>query len=362
MDTMHVVLASGIYPPDIGGPATYVSALATALRSKGVTVRIVAYGDVQESDRRDDVTRVLRAGGPLLRYIRYARTLRRIAEGADIVEAFSSVSAGVPLWLAHLRGPKKILRLGGDFLWERATDKGDPRGLMQWYEESQRFTGLMNGLLRTFDVIVFSTAFQEDLYRRVYTNLPPMTVIENVSPSGTPTAHAKHDPFRLLFLGRFVAFKNLPALIEAMPLLPNATLTLAGGGPMEQALRDLVRNRNLGDRVTFLPVQHGADKTALLRDHDLLVLPSTTELSPNTALEARAAGLPVLLTRETGLSRASLEGMTVQDLRRSDDIAKAVEEVAAKYDAHAARAAQPLSERTWNTLADEHLALFSSLL
>lgn len=362
MDAMRVVLATGIYPPEIGGPATYVSGLARALRAKGIAVGIVAYGDVRPEDERDGVTRVSRDGGPIARYVRYARTLRDVAEGADIVEAFSSVSAGVPLWLAHLRGPKKILRLGGDFLWERATDAGETRGLRQWYEESQRFSGLMNGLLRTFDMLVFSTEFQEELYRRVYRNLPETTVIENVSPSGTPTLHAARDPLRLLFLGRFVAFKNLPALLDAMPLLPDTTLTLAGEGPMEAMLREMVRDRGLGGRVTFLPAQHGDPKHALLRDHDLLVLPSTTEISPNTALEARAAGLPVLLTRETGLSRELLEGMTVQDLRRPEDIASAVKEIAAKYDLHAARAAQPLPARDWNALADEHVALFTNLL
>lgn len=359
---MRVVLATGIYPPEIGGPATYVRELAAALRAKGVHVTIVAYGRAAPDDARDGVIRVARDGGPLRRYVRYAKALRAAAGDADIVEAFSSVSVGVPLWLAHLRGPKKVLRLGGDFLWERATDRGESRGLREWYDAKPAFTGFMNGLLRTFDVIAFSTEFQEELYRRYYRNLPRAVVIENVSPSGRPDLHRVHDPLRVLFLGRFVAFKNLPSLVSAVAAIRDARLTLAGSGPEEETLRALVEKEAVGDRVTFAGPVHGDEKAALFRDNDVLVIPSKTEISPNTALEARAAGLPVLLTRETGLSKDLLDGMTMASLATTDEIVRALAEFRERYDAHAARAAQPLKERTWHTVADEHLALFSSLL
>lgn len=360
---MRIVLATGIYPPEIGGPATYVRELSRALRSRGAEVRIVAYGDPAPDDAADGVTRVPRRGGPITRYVRYARALRDAANGFDVIEAFSSVSVGVPLWLAHIKGPKKVLRLGGDFLWERATDAGETRGLREWYEGGRpRYMTLMNGLLRTFDTIVFSTEFQEGLFRRTYANLPHTAVIENVSPPGAPALHAPHVPFRLLSLGRFVAFKNLPALVDAMPLLPKATLTFVGSGPMEERLRSRVAESGLRDRVTFLPPAHGAEKSKMFADHDLLVVPSTTDISPNAALEARAAGLPVLLTEETGLGRALLDGMVTAPLGTPESIAQAVESCAAKYGALAERAAQPLPDRGWLTLADEHLDLFSGLL
>lgn len=359
---MRVVLATGIYPPEIGGPATYVRELSRALRAKGIEVKIVAYGAPAPGDAADGVTRVSRNGGPIGRYVRYARALREGSKGCDVIEAFSSVSVGVPLWLAHLKGPKKILRLGGDFLWERATDAGETKGLREWYEGRPRYMGFMNGLLRTFDTLAFSTEFQEALFRRVYANLPVTAVIENVSPAGTPVVHAAHKPFRLLSLGRFVAFKNLASLVEAMPSLPGCSLTFVGSGPTEATLRARVSALGLAGRVSFLPPAHGEEKAAIFREHDLLVVPSTTDISPNAALEARAAGLPVLLTQETGLGRASLDGMVTARLGTPADIAEAVEDCASKYRTLAERAAQPLPARGWPTLADEHVALFTSLL
>jgi hypothetical protein len=83
------------------------------------------------------VYQVSKQGGTLFRWWRYARMLRKIGRDADVVIAFSSVSAGVPLWMSRLKKPKKILRLGGDFLWERYTDGGGGWGFYEgreWYD------------------------------------------------------------------------------------------------------------------------------------------------------------------------------------------------------------------------------------
>ena len=368
---MNVVLATGIYPPAIGGPATYVRYLAEGLVARGVQVTVVTYTQEQSHEldiRKSDegvpwsVIRVSKKGGPFLRWWRYAQALREHAAEADIVYCFSSVSCGIPLWIARLRHPRRVLRLGGDFLWERFTDRGGVAGLRDWYGAGQWFQGVMNGILVTFDHIVFSTLFQEQLYEKVYQALPIHSVIENALPSGVPVLHVKHDPFRLLFFGRFVAFKNIGSLLMALLDLPTVTLTLVGEGPLEGRLRALVAEKGLSERVTFLPPQSGEAKRAFFLEHDLLVLPSLTEISPNAALEARVAGLPILLTQETGFSQQLLSGVQLRILRSPRDIVNAVREVEAEYSGLADRAAALPPERGWDHVCDEHLTLFRSLL
>lgn len=362
---MKVVLATGIYPPDIGGPATYVLNLAKALKERGVKVTVITYSQqstVNGQQLENEVVRISKKGGPILRWRRYAKALREHAEDADIVYAFSSVSVGAPLWLAKLKHPKKILRLGGDFLWERYTDRGGPMGLRDWYESEPRFKGMMNGLLRRFDYIVFSTRFQEELYEKYYDLLPLHGVIENALPGGVPVHHSPHDPFRLLFMGRFVSFKNLGSLFIALKELPDMTLTLVGSGPLEDQLHALADEQGIADRVTFLPPQSGDAKQQTLLDHDLLVLPSFTELSPNTALESRASGLPVLLTTETGLSIGFTDGTLLRQMRTPRDIINALNEVKESYALLADRASSPVTARPWDQVADEHMTLFRSMV
>lgn len=360
---MNVVLATGIYPPEIGGPATYVLHLARALCERRVRVVVIAYGE--QADAHDDefpVIRVSRRGGPFVRWWRYARALKTHGAGADIVYAFSSVSCGVPLWLSGLKSPRTILRLGGDFLWERYTDRGGDLSLPDWYASDPMFKSMMNGLLRRFDHIVFSTQFQEELYGKFYRRLPLHSVIENALPGGVPVHHSRHDSLKILFLGRFVSFKNLGSLILALAEYPHAALTIAGEGPLEDSLRALVAEQGMEERVTFLPPQSGDAKQQLFLDHDILALPSYTEISPNTALEARASGLPVLLTEETGLSRALTDATLLRPLRSPHEIAAALQEAADTYALLAERASAPIPARTWDQVADEHLHLFRNLL
>ena len=108
---MKVVLATGIYPPEIGGPATYVRALAAELSKKNIDVTVITYGEPHTAEDWRVIT--VSKSIPILRWIAYAFTLRAHGKDADAVIAFSSMSAGVPLWLAHLKKPKKILRLAG---------------------------------------------------------------------------------------------------------------------------------------------------------------------------------------------------------------------------------------------------------
>jgi len=359
---MKVVLATGIYPPEIGGPATYVRNLALALSQRQVKVSVIAYGEQEDTAGDIPVIRVSRRGGPLIRWKRYANALKKHAADAEIIYAFSSVSCGAPLWLAGLKHPKKILRLGGDFLWERYTDRGGALGLKEWYASEPKFKGMMNGLLRHFDHIVFSTQFQEELFEKFYARLPLHSVIENALPGGVPVYHSRHDPFRLLFLGRFVSFKNLGSLLIALRELPGMVLNLVGSGPLEADLRALAVEKGVADRVSFTEPQSGDAKQQLLLDHDLLVLPSYTELSPNTALEARAAGLPVLLTQETGLSLSLTDGTMLRTLRSPREIINALNEAHGTYEQLAERASAPVTPRSWDSVAEEHLTLFRNLL
>lgn len=371
---MKIILATGIYPPDLGGPATYVRALAEELSGMGNEVTVVTYGDqwVVNSGQMDkwSVVRVGKHGGPLLRWMRYARALREHGRDADLVYAFSSVSCGVPLILSCLLHPKRVLRLGGDFFWERYTDRGGKRGLREWYES--RFAGLLvrsfaGWILSSFDHIVFSSRFQEELYEKHYPQLPHHSVIENAVPTPSPSPgggtglHVAHAPFRLLFLGRFVGFKQVPNLLAAMEQLPECTLTLAGDGPERSHLESTLKSSHLEKRVTSVGPRSGTEKQRLFEEHDLLVLPSLTEISPNVALEARAAGLPVLLTEETGLSTELARGMLLRPLTTPEAIIAAVSDCMNSYESVARDAAGPAITRGWDRVADDHMRLFGSL-
>ena len=97
--------------------------------------------------------------------------------------------------------------------------------------------------------------------------------------------------------------KNHETLIGAATLLaaefPDVQFQIVGDGPRRAALEALVKARNLEGTVRFLG--HREDVPALLAQADVFVLPSLTEAFPNGAIEAMAAGLPVVASAVGGL-------------------------------------------------------------
>jgi glycosyltransferase involved in cell wall biosynthesis len=104
-----------------------------------------------------------------------------------------------------------------------------------------------------------------------------------------------------LFVGRLIAVKNIPALLEATASLPphlRPWLALAGEGPQRHALERKIRGLGLGNDVRLLGER--SDVAALMQGADFLVLCSHQEGLSNAVLEAMAAGLPVLASTAGG--------------------------------------------------------------
>ena len=110
-------------------------------------------------------------------------------------------------------------------------------------------------------------------------------------------------PF-VLFLGRINWKKGLDRLVKALPHAPAVRLVIAGND--EDRYRPVVEAMAAGmevsDRVVFTGAVDGADKAALLSAARALVLPSYSENFGNVVLEAMAAGRPVIVTPEVGVS------------------------------------------------------------
>jgi rhamnosyl/mannosyltransferase len=117
---------------------------------------------------------------------------------------------------------------------------------------------------------------------------------------------------RVLFVGRFVYYKGVDVLIDAMAECPG-TLLLIGDGPLEPDLRRQVIERGLQARVHFVGRASDEDLPAYYQAADLFVLPSVarTEAFGVVQVEAMAAGLPVISTNlPTGVPWVNQHGIT----------------------------------------------------
>lgn len=115
---------------------------------------------------------------------------------------------------------------------------------------------------------------------------------------GAGTLPALPDPDglnRLLFVGRLTRQKNWQCLIRALPLIGSRTdwrLTICGDGEDREELRSLVEALGMTGRVTLLGYRD--DARQIMRQSNLLIMPSWYEGMPNVLMEALAMGLPCL--------------------------------------------------------------------
>ena len=110
-------------------------------------------------------------------------------------------------------------------------------------------------------------------------------------------------PF-VLFVGRLSWKKGLERLIDAMAALSDVRLVIAGDDDegRRSGLERRARAAGLAPRVAFAGPVSGADKRALLDGAAVFCLPSRSENFGIAALEAMAAGRPVVVTPEVGLA------------------------------------------------------------
>ncbi len=117
------------------------------------------------------------------------------------------------------------------------------------------------------------------------------------------------DEFLWLAAGRLEPVKDYPTLLQAMAAVPPpARLIIAGGGPLENHLRNLTRELGLEPRVRFLGFQ--PDLRPWMQAADGFVLSSLWEGLPMALLEAAACAVPAVATDVPGTGEVILPGQT----------------------------------------------------
>jgi teichuronic acid biosynthesis glycosyltransferase TuaC len=119
-------------------------------------------------------------------------------------------------------------------------------------------------------------------------------------------------------VGNLVPEKGFELAIEALTLLPAATLVLVGDGPQRSSLAALARRRGVSDRFRMHPVMPQSRLPSLYSAADVLAVTSTREGWPNVILEALSCGTPVVSV-DVGAAVEMLTDPSVGRLVRSRD-------------------------------------------
>lgn len=303
---MKLVIAADIYPPDIGGPATYAQFLKTQLPASGIEVKLICYSDKPD----DDVVRVVRSGLRLVRYLNYFWQLNKIARTVDVIYAMGPVSAGLPaLWVARWQRKPLVVKVVGDYAWEQARNQRVTAvGIDEF--QPQKFGGKVGRLQRAerrvcrrASKVIVPSQYLKKIVSGWGIDEKKIEVIYNAVVGWSPRATTASAEPTIVSVGRLVSWKGFETIIALMPDLlavkPNLKLAIYGSGPDQAKLEELIRCLRLAPAVSIIKLDH-QELMLRLTNALMLVLNTGYEGFPHTVLEAMAAGTPVITTNIGG--------------------------------------------------------------
>ena len=368
---IRIIIATGIFPPDIGGPALYSQKLGEEFSRMGAEVRIVTYGAKFIKSDVYSVTGVSRIWPFGARQLIYFLKLLDQARKSDVILAFDSLGAGLPAALAGKFFKKRvIIRLGGDFLWEKFIESGKGKfTIEEFYKKNlqQNFPFLLRLIkfaLQDAAQVAFTTEFQRELFISNYGLIPERTkAISNVFEKKSRAIPPYQENSRvILWAGRFLKLKNLDFLLKVFKRLTaydkNLVLELAGEGPEYKSLKSQVSSLKLENNVLFIGnLSESALREKIINSY-FCILPSLSEVSPNFALHCLSLNKPVILTEETGL-KEQFPGLMYADSKKEDSFFAAALRLLDRnvYDNYQKFIADIRYQKTWQDLAGEYLRL-----
>jgi glycogen(starch) synthase len=385
---VKILMVSWEYPPVvIGGLGRHVHHLSTALAATGHEVVVLSRRPADtdpsthpSSDEFSEGVRVVAAaqdpheftfGADMMAWtlamghamIRAGLSLKTHGTAhswrPDVVHAHDWLVAHPAIALAEFYDVPMVSTI-------HATEAGRHSGWVAG-SLSRQVHAIESWLVRESDSLITCSASMRDEITELFgPGLAETTVIRNgIDAARWPFARRRprSGPPELLYVGRLEYEKGVHDAIAALPRIrrahPDTTLTIAGEGTQLGWLVEQARKHRVLRSTTFLGRLDHAELLELLHRADVAVLPSHYEPFGLVALEAAAAGTPLVTSNIGGLGEAVIDGVTgvscpPRDVAR---LAKAVctvldDPVAAQRRAVAARE-RLTSDFDWHTVAQE---------
>lgn len=176
---------------------------------------------------------------------------------------------------------------------------------------------LLRPLVARADRLIGVSRFETDFFRqRMRIERRRFETVPNGAELPVPSeTRARQEGKLVVSIGRLERYKGHHRVIEAFPellrLVPDARLRIVGSGPYEPALRRLVRDLRLEERITIgaIPSAERQRLADLLAEAALVVLLSEYEAHPVAIMEALALRRPALVADTSGLRELAGQGL-----------------------------------------------------
>ena len=301
-ESKKILIVTPLYPPDIGGPATYSKLLEKELPLRGFSIEVLKFGKFLKYPY-------------IIRHILFFFTCLKAAANFDVVYALDPLGVGLPSGVAaRVLGKKFIIKIVGDRAWETARQRFGSKEMLDDFVERKFYFSLIF-LVRVGQKlaahlahkIVVPSNYLKKIVVSWGVNPDKIGVIHNtfydVHFEGEKLEIRKKLGLEgniILSAGRLELWKGFGTLIEVVSEIEGARLLIAGKGLEEENLRrqvELLKDKN---KVVLLGELNKNDLYSYLKASDLFVLNTGYEGLSHVLLEAMSLGLPIITTNIGG--------------------------------------------------------------
>jgi glycosyltransferase involved in cell wall biosynthesis len=300
---MKIVLAAGLYPPDIGGPSRYAAMIVNELPVHGIEVAVVPFSTVRSLPK-------------LVRHLAYTWRLWRTSRDADGIYALDPMSVGVGAAVcAFLRRLPLVVRLGGDYAWEQGVQR---YGLTETLDEytAQRsvapwrvrvMAGIQTTVVMRAAAVIVPSVYLGGIIASW--GVPQERIHVIYSAHTVPTQNESRTALRqaynfsgttLVSIARLTPWKGMKTLVELIARRrargETIMLVIGGDGPERSSLERLVADYSLNDVVRFLGALSFDEVFRVVRAADIFLLDTAYEGLSHQLIEVMAIGTPIVTT------------------------------------------------------------------
>lgn len=302
---MKVLIVTGIFPPDHGGPASYVPTIARGLQQLGhEIVAVLTLSDRLDHDDMHYEFPVVRLPRHRLLLMRWMQTIIKIASlsaRADVLYLNGLVLEGIIAAKILIHKPV-VVKVVGDLIWEKARNRGASEldfnafqkahlplcwNLLHWLQG--KYTAMADAVITPSRYLAGIVAGWGVNEKRIHIVYNAVTI-----PSVLQSDKCQYD---LVTVARLVPWKGLAELIEVAGDL-GLQLRIVGDGSLRRELESLAFR--CGAKVSFAGQVQKEKIPDEIRGGRLFVLNSSYEGLPHIVLEAKAAGVAVLASAAGG--------------------------------------------------------------
>ena len=300
----RVLLVSTIFPPQIGGPATFIDRLGHTLSERGHKVTVVCVSDASRDPA--DAHRPFRVRRIRARNSIGLEILTRAVLAQEMLRHRHILVIGLDFQayqIARALRRSYVIKVVGDVVWERGRNLGITELTIDEFQGTdpgaahlRKMARKRDRFLRQAQLVITPSEYLRQMVASWGIDDSRISTVLNGVPlqeySRFQPSRRRNGPLEVAFCGRLTNWKGVETLLLAASAMPNCRIHIMGDGPALPMLVGLSKQLGMADRVRFYGRLQTKPMQEVLSSMHALVLTSAYEGLSHTLLEASAMGIP----------------------------------------------------------------------